>query len=302
MPAPRKAGAQVVSMVRQGHFESRRPSGNELHIWQAVLDVPETCLARLWDTLSAHERNRALRFRLERDRRRYTAARGILREILGFYLGMDAAAVRLSYTEYGKPYLEKRWNDAGLSFNTSHSEARAVYAFTSSAEIGVDVEYARDLPEREDIAARHFSRREKSFLESLPPDERRDAFFKCWTRKEAFVKALGRGLSFPLDSFGVLPILDLPAGLSGTETGSRPWAGWTIADLEAPSGFAAACAVERADVRLEYFRWPDDLPRTNRPSRHVEADERKERPCPPSGKGAEPTGFPIEARDMFAET
>lgn len=273
-------------MVHQGFLGNRRPSGNEIHIWQAVLDVPETCLARLSGTLSPGERRRALRFRFERDRRRCAAGRGILREILGFYLGTDAAAIRISYTEYGKPYLEPQWNHAVLSFNTSHSEALALYVFTASSQIGVDVEYVREVPELADIAAHCFSRRERSLLENLPPKEKQDAFFKCWTRKEAFVKAVGRGLSTPLDSFEVLLHSDLPAHPSDTHSECRPPRGWTIVDLDVPRGFAAALAVERADVRPAYFRWPDDLPRTFPAYRQVEIRQKQEKPCPPASRDA----------------
>ena len=152
--------------------------------------------------LSVEERARAGRFVFEDDRRRYTVARAQLRRLLGERLGERPEAVGLTYGAHGKPALAPRHAGSGLRFNVSHCGDVAVHAFTRGREIGVDVEAVRALPDADQIAARFFSPRENQAYQALPSGDRAVGFFNCWTRKEAYIKALGEGLAHPLQRDG----------------------------------------------------------------------------------------------------
>lgn len=153
--------------------------------------------------LSDAERQRAGRFAFERDRRRFTVARARLRQLLAMRLGIHPESVVLNYGAYGKPALEGLSAESDLRFNVSHCDDIAVYVFATGREVGVDVEYVRVMPDADDIAARFFSRHENKTYMALARRDKPQGFFNCWTRKEAFIKALGDGLSHPLDRFDV---------------------------------------------------------------------------------------------------
>jgi len=153
--------------------------------------------------LSDTERRRADRFAFDRDRNRFIVARANLREMLATRLSVRPESVELTYGVHGKPALSRRFADSDLRFNVSHSDDVAVYAFSLGREIGIDIEVVRSIPDADDIAARFFSRRENETYLTLDPNDKPQGFFNCWTRKEAFVKAIGDGLYHPLDSFDV---------------------------------------------------------------------------------------------------
>jgi 4'-phosphopantetheinyl transferase len=175
--------------------------------------------------LSDAEQQRADRFAFDRDRNRFIVARARLRELLATRLNVLPEAVELTYGVHGKPALARRFEDSDLRFNVSHSDDVAVYAFSLGREIGIDIEVVRPIPDADDIAARFFSRRENEAYLALDPSEKPQGFFNCWTRKEAFIKAFGDGLYYPLDSFDVslapsepaeiLRIKDMPGSESG---------------------------------------------------------------------------------------
>ena len=172
---------------------------HSIDLWRFDLDQPEAICAALAQSLSAQEQARAARFVFERDRHRYIVGRGLLRLRLGGYLDCEAAQVPIVTTRHGKPRLPGA--EPPLHFNLSHSGALAVLAVSTRFEVGVDVAELRDI--EENLAERFFAPGECVQLRNVPPPERLAAFFRCWTRKEAFVKALGLGLSLPLDSFEV---------------------------------------------------------------------------------------------------
>jgi 4'-phosphopantetheinyl transferase len=153
--------------------------------------------------LSDAERQRANGFAFDRDRRRFTVARSRLRQLLGSRLDARPESVELVYGERGKPALARRFAASGLRFNVAHSDDVAVYAFSRGLEIGIDVEAVRVIDDADDIAARFFSHRENEAYRALAPSDKPLGFFNCWTRKEAFIKALGDGLYHPLDRFDV---------------------------------------------------------------------------------------------------
>jgi 4'-phosphopantetheinyl transferase len=171
----------------------------EFEVVVARLDAPADEVRALLASLSADEKERAGRFRFERDRRRFIVARGRLRQQLGERLGVAPEAVELAYGRNGKPCLKRN----GCHFSVSHSDEVALLAFSKASEIGVDVEAIRPIREADTIAEQFFSPREKQAYSELPLGERLLGFLHCWTRKEALVKGLGEGLSLPLEQFDI---------------------------------------------------------------------------------------------------
>lgn len=206
------------------------------------VDTPEIDVDRYGAVLSADERNRAAQFHFERDRRRYVARRSILRELIGSYLDCDPAGVAFVHNAYGKPSIAR----SDLRFNLSHSHRMALYAFCRHAEVGCDVERRDPKFAAEQIPERFFSCDEVRALRSLPLNEQTEAFFNCWTRKEAYIKAVGNGLSIALDSFDVSLVPgEAPALLRGCE-------GWSAQSFEPAPGFQAAVVAQGADWRLNF--------------------------------------------------
>ena len=217
-----------------------------IDVYSASLEVDSTRLELLYATLSAEERERAGRFRFAEHRRHYIACRGMLREVLASYLDVFPSQVKFEYNEYGKPTL--RGTD--VRFNVSHSAGRAMFAVTRGREVGVDVEFVDERFVQEQIPERFFSPREVETLRSLPADQQTDAFFRCWTRKEAYIKARGLGLALALDSFDVSLRPDVPAELLGGA------GDWSLREIPAPEGFQAAVVSEGWDWRVSMREMP----------------------------------------------
>jgi len=216
-------------------------SEGEVHVWQAGLDAG--CqLPALSATLAEDERVRAGRFHAPKDRDHFIAARGLLRAILARYLGTSPAALCFTYGPRGKPMLAADSNPGDLRFNLAHSRGLALYAVIRGREVGVDVEHIAARGEA-GIADRFFSPREAATLRSLPAALRRDAFYVCWTRKEAYIKARGDGLALDLSQFDVSIAPGEPAALlrhEGEPNASR----WSLTALDVAPGYAAALCVE----------------------------------------------------------
>ena len=206
-------------------------SPGDLRIWQLALDASAEDLARLGRFLSRGERERASRLQFERDRDRFVAGRGQLREVLGELLELPPEVVRFTYGLQGKPALAYD-HDSEIRFNLSHSENLALLAVTSGREIGVDLEFIRDDINPLELAPSAFSPEECDSLAQLPESERLLAFYGYWTRKEAFIKALGLGFTRETKTFTL------------TLEEEQSIEGCTITPLDAPIGFIAALAVE----------------------------------------------------------
>jgi 4'-phosphopantetheinyl transferase len=221
----------------------------EAHVWRAGLEPGGPALRRLWEMLSADERRRADRFHFRRDREHFVAARGGLREILGRYTGAAPGSLRFSYDGFGKPSLSGpapgvEAGGAPPRFNVSHSGGVALYAVTAGREVGVDIERVREDFAGLDIARNFFSPDEVAALSALPAGERAAAFFDCWTRKEAYIKARGQGLSHPLHLFTVSLTPGRPAALLRTDDDPAEAARWSLVELFPGEGYRAALAVE----------------------------------------------------------
>lgn len=222
----------------------------EVHVWRAPLTADSSVVQWLHGTLQPDERSRAERFILERDRKRFIAARGILRQLLGAYLQCEPQKLDFMYGPYGKPAISSARLRRPLSFNVSHSHELALIAVASGRELGIDVEKIRPEFAGEEIATRYFSAPEIDELRQLPVAQRAEGFFHCWTRKEAYVKALGEGLRFPLDSFRVSLTPGSPARLQSADCHR-----WTLRSLAPEHGYVAALVGEGSDWQMRQFSW-----------------------------------------------
>ena len=207
--------------------------------------------------LAADEQARAGRFYFQKDREHFIVARGVLRAILGRYLNREPAGLPFCYGSHGKPALAGQSERGAIRFNVSHSHGVALYAVTREREVGIDLERIRFDLEVVEIAERFFSRREAAMLRTLPMAAQRQAFFRCWTRKEAYIKARGEGLSLPLDQFDVSLAPGEPAAVLGTQGDPSEASRWSLEELSPAPGYAAALAAEGHGWRLACWQWPD---------------------------------------------
>ena len=228
---------------------------HEVHVWRAQLELPASQLQRLRDILTDDEVDRANRFVFERDRQRFIAARGTLRSILSRYIPIAPGQLRFNYNPYGKPLLASEFSSYLLNFNLTHSGSMALYAITRGMEIGVDVEQVRSNFEYEEIAERFFSANEAAVLRTVPTEKKLEAFYDCWTRKEAYIKAHGKGLSLPLDSFDVSFAPGEPPMLLITRDEPQESSHWTLVDLKPGPGYVGALAVKGTGCRFRYWEW-----------------------------------------------
>ena len=223
---------------------------DEVHLWLAAVPDCRSDLEKLRDVLDAGERERAARFHFERDRERYIVARGVLRLLLGSYLGTSQFA--LTTNKFGKPFLQPP-HDA-LHFNVSHSRDLALFGFTRVSEIGTDVESIRPDFATQEIANRFFAPDEAAILMQVAESERAGAFFNCWTRKEAYIKARGIGLSLGLSTFAVTLKPGEPATLVRVDNDAGAPGRWTMLSLDVGAEYRAAAALEGAGS-VSCFRW-----------------------------------------------
>ncbi len=236
----------------------------EVHVWFASLDQQSVPVVELTRLLAADERARAERFHFERDHRRFIVGRAALRMVLARYLNGLPEAVQFVYNRHGKPALARKAGQPELArdleFNLCHSHEMALCAVTRGRGIGIDVELMRPLPDARDIAARFFSRREYEGLCEQPEELQPFAFFNCWTRKEAYIKAIGDGLSRPLDKFEVSLAPGDPARLLWVEGQPGETARWSLAGFLPADGYVAAVALEGPISSASWWRWqPEDM-------------------------------------------
>jgi 4'-phosphopantetheinyl transferase len=227
----------------------------EVHVWRASLNQPQAVLRGLSRLLSEDESERAGKFYFPRDRDHFVVARGALREILGRYTGVAPGLLRFTYNRYGKPSLRGGEHEDALRFNVTHSNGVALYALARAREVGVDIEYVREDFAGIEVSERFFSAREVSALRALPRGAFTKAFFDCWTRKEAYIKARGEGLSHPLERFAVSLAPGEPAALLCTDEDPPEAARWSLVELFPGEGFCSALAVEGGRPTLRCWSW-----------------------------------------------
>jgi 4'-phosphopantetheinyl transferase len=243
-------------VITNGKINSRFSSSlmdGEVVIWYASLDQPAAVLGELATVLSEEELTRAGRFHFKKHQDAFIAARGMLRFLLSWHTGIHPRDLQFHYTEYGKPTL------AGLDFhfNLSHSGSIVLYALSPDRRVGIDIEQTRPLQDLDQIAKNYFSPQEYRQFCSLREDEKLTAFFRCWTRKEAFIKAIGEGISFPLQEFDVSLKPGYPAKLLHVRGSAQDAEGWSLHHLEILDGYAAAIVVEGSKHTLLQQGWID---------------------------------------------
>lgn len=210
-----------------------------VHVWRIALTQPTAVVNELEALLAAGERARAGQFHFLRDRRAFTVAKGAARQILAHYLGTDPRSLIFDKGHFGKPFLSSR----ELRFNLSHSGEFALLAVAAEREVGVDVEEIRDMEDAAMIAERFFSPGENRKLRAVLGSAIGGlAFFNCWTRKEAFIKAIGEGLSHPLNTFEVTFLPNETVELRLDETKSYRW---VLSALHISDRYSGALVVER---------------------------------------------------------
>ncbi|MGB8806923.1 MAG: 4'-phosphopantetheinyl transferase superfamily protein [Candidatus Rickettsiella isopodorum] len=224
---------------------------NTVDVWYASLRVSHRKVKQFSSHLTLKEKKQAARILEHKDRKYFTVARGVLRWVLGQYLNIPPKDVAFYYGEYGKPYLSKAGQDHPLQFNLSHAGDMVVCAVTQGQLVGIDIEYIQEQVDYETIAKRFFSSTEFEALLALPPNERQAGFFRLWTGKEAFVKAIGKGLSFPLRDFAVT--LDQEKGRilhirNSTQRANK----WSLIPFTPAAGYIGALAVAKKSIRLRF--------------------------------------------------
>jgi 4'-phosphopantetheinyl transferase len=228
---------------------------DEVHVWRTTLDIAASDLAKLRQILSPDERERADRFHFEADRRRCVIGRGYLRLLLGEILDLPANKLEFEYDEFGKPSLLPTY-EPPPQFNVSHSGDLILIAITMGRPVGIDVERIRTDLDLDSIAARFFSASECKILASLAGPARYQAFFACWTRKEAYLKARGIGLSLPLDQFDVSFLPNEEPRLLATRHNPAEARQWRLQALDVSGDYAAALAIPSAIWKLKCWNWP----------------------------------------------
>jgi 4'-phosphopantetheinyl transferase len=231
-------------------MQSPALNSGEIHVWTATLAVPAEMIARHRKLLADEEKARAERFLVPRVRERFTVARAILRRLLSGYVGSAPETLCFGYADHGKPYLA---HHSGLRFNLSHAGDAALIAIALQREIGIDIEAATREVDVLGVARKVFSPDEYARLTALAPQERPAAFFRLWTRKEAYIKARGEGFGYPTRSFSVSHLPgDQDALLADARKGIAP-DDWRIIEIAAPDGFRAALAAPGRDWSVLRF-------------------------------------------------
>jgi 4'-phosphopantetheinyl transferase len=229
-------------------------AADEVHVWRARLEIAAALEIGTW-MLSADERARAARFRQADDRRRFLLSRVMVRTLLGAYLSLRPDKLRLSRDTNGKPRLFPEDAACDVRFNVSHAGTWVLVAAARSREVGIDVERWRDDLDQDALAGRYFAPAEVAALRRLSNASRTQGFFDCWSRKEAYVKATGRGLSAPLDRFEVSLEPGRPAVLLHVDGDAAEQARWTLRDLVAAPGYSAAVVAEGSDWLPRCWEW-----------------------------------------------
>jgi 4'-phosphopantetheinyl transferase len=220
---------------------------NDVHVWTASLPAADDVAERCRALLSPDERARAGRMQLSSPRDLFVVGRGLLRTLVGRYLGVRPADVQFAYSAFGRPWLPAGNGRPPLQFSVSHSGAQVALAFAQEARVGIDVERVRTNADCDAIAGRFFAPAEQAALASLALADRIDAFFACWTRKEALLKAIGLGISHGLSRVEVTCRPGEPARVMRSELTEVDPAGWSLFDLRVPAGYRAALAVSMAE-------------------------------------------------------
>jgi len=223
------------------------PLHEHVDIWKICLKASDSQLSDYWQILSTEEKDRALQFYFKKETNAFIVSRAMLKTLCANYLYLKPQEIQLSYGEFGKPYLKA----SNLDFNISHSAGQALMAFTSGSEIGIDIEKLNPDIEIEKLVKRFFSINEAKTVLALERSQRVTAFFKCWTRKEAFIKAVGKGLSFPLDQFDVTIHEEVKfLSINGDENLAEEW---SLVSFAPEKNFTAAFSMKNKIKEINFY-------------------------------------------------
>ena len=229
----------------------------QIHIWQASLTVAPNLLPFYAAPLSIDEQQRAARFHFQKDTNQFIVGRGILRKLISRYSHIAPKDIVFQYNAHGKPSIT---SPSKLKFNISHSGGRALFAFTLGGDIGIDIEATDRKIDIGQIAQQFFAPGEREVILSMSPEEQLNAFFHCWTCKEAFIKAHGQGLSLPLDQFEVEVDRNRPAALKVVGWAPEIVNQWDMRAFTPQEGFTAAIVYHKAIKEINHFRWESRIP------------------------------------------
>jgi 4'-phosphopantetheinyl transferase len=232
--------------------KKRALGDDEVDVWRVSLVPPGSMVNDFRAHLSMQENARAEKFKFHKDREKYIVGHGLLRVILSLYANVAPEELKFAENRYGKPELVYP-PGLNLTFNVSHSYEMALIGIACRRQIGVDIEYVKKDFEWKEIIERFFSPREIRMINALPKDIQRRAFFTCWTRKEAYVKATGMGLSLPLKEFDVSPVPGATTLLLSSPEKTR----WSMKEVDVVDSYVATVAVEGREPRIKYWHWPE---------------------------------------------
>ena len=236
-------------------YQTRIESG-DVHVWHASVSEHLEQLAFLRQVLSHDETSRADRFVFEEDRQRYIIARGLLRVILGVYLEFPPEELVFEYGDYGKPQL--KWSartHPSVCFNLSHASDLVVYALTYEGAVGIDVERIRAFDNASHIVDRYFAENEKTVFQQLSRHRKAEVFFHSWTRKEAIIKALGTGMSYPMDRFTITLLPEEPMQLLHIDDPCYHSTEWSMTEFIPRQGYVGAVAIQSRDASFHHKKW-----------------------------------------------
>jgi 4'-phosphopantetheinyl transferase len=228
---------------------------DEVHVWRASFHQLSDRIRHFESMISEDERSKARRYRFDDNREEYILGRGLLRQLIGGYLEQDPASVQFVYNPYGKPSLIGQGGPNRLTFNISHAHGLVLCAFSRGRELGVDLERIRPEAAQDGVAERFFSLAEVKSLRALPVHAQAIGFFNCWTRKEAYIKARGEGLTIPLNQFDVSLVPGQPAALLSSRIEPADTHRWSLQALNMGVQYVAALAVEGPDWDLTCWDW-----------------------------------------------
>jgi 4'-phosphopantetheinyl transferase len=225
---------------------------SDLHVWCASLNASQQDLSHYLSLLSLDEKARAEQFYFEKDRDRFITGRGLLRSLLGDYLGLEPSKIQFKYGIHGKPALLSHINGKSLEFNLSHSKDRILFIFNWNKPIGIDIEYIQPLKDMDDFALQFFTPNEFKFIHSLSKEQKQESFFKIWTGKEAFLKANGSGLATPINHIEVCLTTERSISLTSIDGDHEQAARWRLELFTPFSGFQASLAIETHDGQISF--------------------------------------------------
>ncbi len=229
---------------------------NTVHIYLACLDLSYPQIKTMSKLLSPKEKNRAKKYYFKHDRVQYIARHGILRTLLGNYIKCSPERIQFTTNTYGKPYLKHVVHNKQYYFNISYSNDMGVFAFTTNQEVGVDIEYVKNIPEVNSIVDNYFSLEEKNKFKRLSMIQRQSLFYEYWTRKEALIKGIGMGLQYPIDRIDLNLQTLQTAIVDNRHTNFESKQIWSIYKLNLPSGFLGALALRNQIDSIQYYNYP----------------------------------------------